>query len=57
MVELLEKIGWTQEFFANRIGVSRKTVSRWIAGKSRGQGYPVAMAYLEMVRKLLGEKE
>lgn len=55
MTELLKRLGWTQEYFAVRIGVSSKTVSRWCAGTHRGQGYPVAMAYLGFIHKLLGE--
>ena len=56
MSDLLNEIGWSQAFFANRIGVSTRTVNRWVLGKNRGQGYPVAIAYLEMIKKLLGDK-
>ena len=54
MQDLLDKLGWSQVFFAEKIGVSTKTVSRWLLGKSRGSGYPVAMAYLRFVLRILG---
>ena len=54
MQSLLDKLGWSQVYFAERIGVSSKTVSRWVLGKSRGSGYPVAMAYLRFVLRVLG---
>ena len=53
LTDYLHRLGWTQAYFAARIGVSSRTVSRWIGGKSRGQGYPVAMAYLRLSVRLL----
>ena len=55
MTELLESLGWSQDYFSKRIGVSAKTVNRWILGKSRGQGYPVAMAYLRLCVRFVGD--
>ena len=43
MLELLSRLGWSQVYFARRIGVAEKTVNRWCAGNPN----PVAMAYLE----------
>ena len=56
MDDLLNEVGWSQAFFAKRIGVSTRTVNRWVLGKNRGQGYPVAMAYLYMIRSMLSVK-
>ena len=50
MKNLLERVGWTQSYFAKRIGVSDKTVSRWVKGNEN----PVAKAYLELVARMLG---
>ena len=50
MRDLLSKIGWSQAFFAGRVGVSVKTVNRWCKG---GGGSEVAMAYLELVDRML----
>lgn len=49
MTELLTRIGWTQAYFANHVGVSEKTVSRWC----RGTPDPVAMKYLSVVARFL----
>ena len=43
MIELLSRLGWSQRYFASRIGVAEKTVNRWCVGEAN----PVAMAYLE----------
>ena len=50
MQELLERVGWTQRYFAQRVGVSEKTVWRWCSGRENS----VAVAYLEMVARVLG---
>ena len=50
MVNLLDRLGWSQAYFARRVGVSSKTVGRWC----KGSPDPVAMAYLELCVKLLG---
>ena len=51
MEELLQKIGWTRAYFAQRVGVDRKTVGRWCDGQENS----IAMAYLELVAGLVGE--
>ena len=50
MLELLARVGWSQKYFAERVGVNEKTVNRWCAGNPS----PVAMSYLEMVARVLG---
>lgn len=50
MLELLSRVGWTQKYFAERVGVNEKTVNRWCTGEPNS----VAMAYLEMVARILG---
>jgi len=50
MTELLAELGWSQAYFARKVGVSEKTVSRWC----RGRADPVAMAYLELVKRIVG---
>lgn len=50
MSELLDRLGWSQAYFARHVGVSEKTVSRWCkVGPD-----PVAMKYLELVVRMLG---
>ncbi len=43
MGSLLIRLGWTQAYFANRVGVDQKTICRWCKDNPN----PVAMAYLE----------
>ena len=50
MSNLLVRLGWSQVYFARRVGVSKKTVSRWC----KGEGNSVARVYLEMVVRVLG---
>ena len=50
MEDLLQRIGWNKGYFAERVGVDRKTVSRWCDGQENS----VARAYLEMVARVLG---
>ena len=50
MIELLESLGWSQAYFARRVGVSEKTVGRWC----KGNPDPVAMAYLRLVMRVIG---
>ena len=50
MDDLLVRVGWSQAFFARKLGVSSKTVGRWCKGKGGNE----ATAYLEMVARLLG---
>ena len=51
MIELLHRVGWSQKYFASRVGVDERTVGRWCSGKSENS---VAIAYLEMVARVLG---
>ena len=50
MNELLARVGWSQRYFASRIGVDERTVGRWCNGKDNS----IAIAYLEMVSRVLG---
>lgn len=50
MQNLLDRLGWSQVYFANHIGVSSRTVSRWC---KRGGGNE-ALKYLELVSRVLG---
>lgn len=50
MSELLERMGWSQRFFANHIGVSEQTVTRW-----NREGAPeYVLVYLRQCVRLLG---
>ena len=51
MDKLLEKIGWSQAYFAKRIGVSEKTVCQW--NKKGAPEY--ALAYLRQIARLISE--
>ena len=46
MQGILDRLGWSQKYFATRVNVSVNTVNNWVK-KSKGQGYTVAMKYLE----------
>ena len=50
MNELLNRVGWTQRYFAQRVGVSEQTVWRWCNKDANS----VAVAYLNMVARVLG---
>lgn len=50
MQEMLDKLGWSQAYFAGRMGVSANTVSAWCNGEPN----QAAMVYLELVCRLLG---
>ena len=50
MQQLLDDLGWSQAYFADRVGVDVKTVNRWCNGSSN----PIALAYLELVKRILG---
>ena len=50
MQNLLERLGWSQVYFASLMGVHPKTVSRWC----KGRGGNEAMKYLELVVRFLG---
>ena len=54
MVSLLDDLGWSQAYFARRVGIDPQTVYRWCSGKSKGPGYDVAIAYLELVKRAIG---
>ena len=49
MEKLLNQIGWSQAYFARRLGVTPKTVGEWI----KGEPPTYAMRYLRMCVKLL----
>ena len=56
MFDLLEKIGWSKQFFADHIEVDRTTLYNW-----EKNGAPkVVIRYLELIdrhmNKLLGEE-
>ena len=50
MQDLLDRMGWSQAYFAELVGVSPRTVANWCKGNPN----PVAMKYLELVCRLLG---
>ena len=52
MQQLLDKLGWSQAFFANRAGVDVMTVNRWCNGKGRPG---LAMLYLKLVLRQIGD--
>ena len=54
MSGILERIGWSKRHFSERLGVSERTVHDWCSGKSEGSGYKAAMAYLQLVGRVLG---
>ena len=49
MDKLLKQIGWSQAFFAQRMGVTPKTVGEWV----KGEPPAYAMRYLELCVRLL----
>lgn len=50
MKDLLNRLGWSQAYFAKHIGVSVNTVNNWCIGNPN----PVAMKLLETSCRLLG---
>ena len=50
MGDLLDKLGWSQAYFAKRVGVTEQTVGRWV----RGDPPRLAVVYLEQCCRLLG---
>lgn len=50
MQELLTRLGWTQRYFANQVGVNERTVQRWCVGA----GNSVAEAYLRFACHVMG---
>ena len=49
MTELLDRLGWSQTYFARHFGVSERTVGRWVK-----EGAPkYVMRYLELMCKLV----
>lgn len=50
MKTLLEDLGWSQAYFARRLGVSERTVYHWCKGVPN----PAAMAYLKLIKRLIG---
>ena len=53
MRELLSRMGWSQAYFAEKMGVSAKTVWRWC----KENPDPVAMRYLELVDRLINRQD
>ena len=53
MADILTRLGWSQAYFGARIGVDERTVRRWVK-QEEGRGYSAAMAYLEVVVRLVG---
>ena len=49
MKDLLHRIGWSQAWFAQHIGVSERTVYQWC----KSDPNPIAMKYLELVARLV----
>jgi len=47
--ELLNQIGWSARYFADRLGIDERTVQKWKSGRSQGAAYRIAMLYLELV--------
>jgi len=50
MQALLDKLGWSQGYYARLIGVTNQTVYRWCKGKPD----PVAMRLLETYLRVIG---
>lgn len=50
MSDMLMRLGWTQKYFARRIGVDEKSVTRWCQGTPN----PIAMEYLRLSCHLMG---
>ena len=49
MIDLLARLGWSQAYLADRLGVSPKTVCGW----AKGEAPVYAMRYLELCARLL----
>lgn len=50
MTDMLTRLGWTQAYFARRIGKNEKTVSRWCLGEPDS----CAMEYLRFCCHVMG---
>jgi transcriptional regulator with XRE-family HTH domain len=50
MTDMLMRLGWSQRYFALRVGVDENTVGRWCSGKPN----PVAMEYLRFCCHIMG---
>jgi len=48
MLEILARLGWSRKYFAERIGVSPDTVSRW-----KDDPPQLVMLYLELLDRLV----
>ena len=55
MEELLNKIGWSMEYFADRLEIDEHTVHEWKSGHSQGASYRIAMLYLKLVAREYNE--
>ena len=52
--EILSRIHWSQQTFADQVGVSLRTVKRWARDNDKSPGKRVAMKYLEMLCRIIG---
>lgn len=48
MTELLDRLGWSQTYFASHFGVSPRTVGRWVKNPPK-----YVIRYLELICKLV----
>lgn len=53
--QLIDKMGWTDKGFADKIGVDPVTVSRWINGERKIP--KIVFLYLELLLRLKSEIE
>ena len=54
MVDLLNRIGWSQAEFARQVGASETTVSKWCKGRG-GLALRLATLYLEALLRGMGK--
>ena len=50
MNDMLMRLGWTQKYFARKVGVDEKTVGRWCTGSPNS----VALEYLRFACHVMG---
>lgn len=53
MNELLAKLGWSKQYFAERVGLNLRTIQRW-AKKGNGPGYDLCVSYLRFACHVMG---
>ena len=54
-VGLLAKLHWSQNYFAERVGISERTVKRWAKAEDNSTGKRVAVKYLTLISKCIGD--